>query len=73
MISASNKRRERSLRDYEEFSRWHRGDLTGVIDPQASSEGYRWQYGLENMTNLAHGRGQVQQEGDNRRACCSRN
>lgn len=53
MISASNKRRERSLRDFEEFSRWHRGDLSGVIDPQASSDGYRWQYGLENMTNLA--------------------
>lgn len=53
MIDASFKRREKILRDFEEFSRWHRGNLSGVVDPKAAVEGYRWQYGISNMASLA--------------------
>lgn len=53
MIDSSYKRRTKVLRDAEEYARWHRGDLSGVVDPKALTEGYRWQRGLENMTALA--------------------
>jgi hypothetical protein len=54
MIEGSDKRRAIQNEQFERFARWHRGDLTDVVDPgTVRDKSQRWQASLDNMTFLA--------------------
>lgn len=53
MLDASGKRRQRVNEQSARFMRWHRGNLSDLVDIRDEALHLRWQSGLENMTNLA--------------------
>ena len=54
MIQASAKRRRVQNEQFERYARWHRGDLSDVVDPgTVRDHRKRWETSLDNMTFLA--------------------